>query len=73
MREIRREVKFWTGDIVKDHFGRTFRVERLQATVDLVEGELTSYVCVRTSGCFREEEFLEHELSLVREGKSYES
>lgn len=75
MREIKQTVKFWPGDIVRDHFGRTFRVQRFSVTVDLDEGEepLVSYVCVRSSGCFREEEFLEQELSMVRERKSYES
>ena len=75
MKEIKQAMKFWPGDIVKDHFGRIYRVMRASVTVDLYESEepLVSYLCVRATGCYREEEFLERELSMERQRKDYES
>ncbi len=74
MKEIKQAVKFWPGDLVKDNFGRLFRVLRVSVTVDFYfEEQLVSYVCVRPTGCYREEEFREGELSMERARKSYES
>ena len=75
MKEIKQEIKFWPGDLVKDNFGRLFRVMRASVTVDFYEREeqLVWYVCVRATGCYREEEFREGELSMERARKSYES
>ncbi len=74
MREIRQTVKFWPGDIVRDHFGQVYRVQRTSVIADLEETEpLTSYVCVRATGLYRQQEFIEGELELIRTGKSYES
>lgn len=73
MREIKQLVKFWPRDIVRDSFGRVFRVERLYVTVDPEFNEelLTVYVCSRAYGLYREEEFSESELFPVR-GEGHE-
>lgn len=74
MKEIKRSVKYWPGDIVRDHFGQVYRVQRLIITADLEEEDLlTSYVCVRATGLYRQQEFIEQEIELIREGKHYES
>ena len=74
MREIRQQVKFWPGDIVRDHFGQVYRVQRLSVIADIEEEPLlTAYVCVRASGLYRQQEFIEPEIELIREGGKYES
>ena len=74
MREVKQLVKYWPGDIVRDHFGQVYRVQRLSVIADIEEEDLlTSYVCVRASGLYRQQEFLEGEIEIVRAGKNYES